>query len=273
MAVTGKGTLDGQADAEHWWPWKRNGHPQSQKPDRDRLFAQAEAGVPVAERVYGAGHYLRPQFVQPYRCTNVLIEGVTITNAPMWVIHPVLSRNVTVRGVTVVSRGAEQRRLRPGVLDRRPDRGRPLRHRRRLHRDQVGPQRRRPAARRPVRADRRARLPHAGRPRRGDDRQRGERERPRRLRREERDEQPRPRAGDPLQDERDARGDDRERLRARRRDRRGGLGDRHRHALRGGGLRPLHAGGAQRAGRPHDRRAGRGTPSSSGGSRPRRSRA
>ncbi len=105
IAITGKGTLDGQADGEHWWPWKRNGHPQSQKPDRDRLFAQAEAGVPVEERLYGANHFLRPQFVQPYRCTNVLIEGVTITNAPMWLIHPVLSRNVTVRGVTVVSSG------------------------------------------------------------------------------------------------------------------------------------------------------------------------
>lgn len=105
VAITGRGTLDGQADAEHWWPWKKNGHPQSQKPDRDRLFALAEAGVPVAERVFGAGHYLRPQFLQPYRCKNVLIEGVTITNAPMWVIHPVLSRNVIVRGVTVVSAG------------------------------------------------------------------------------------------------------------------------------------------------------------------------
>jgi polygalacturonase len=105
VAVTGRGTLDGQADAEHWWPWKRNGHPQSQKPDRDRLFAQAEAGLPVAERVYGAGHYLRPQFIEPYRCTNVLVEGVTITNAPMWVIHPVLSRNVVVRGVRVISAG------------------------------------------------------------------------------------------------------------------------------------------------------------------------
>ena len=82
--------------------------------------------------------------------------------------------------------GAEQRRLRPRVLDRRPDRGHPLRHRRRLHRDQVGPQRRRPAPRRPRRADRRARLPHARRPRRGDDRQRGERERARRLRGAER---------------------------------------------------------------------------------------
>jgi len=105
IAITGKGTLDGQADTGHWWPWKKSDHPQSQKPDRDRLFAQAEAGVPVAERVYGAGRYLRPQFVQPYRCTNVLVEGVTITNAPMWLIHPVLSRSVIVRGVTVVSSG------------------------------------------------------------------------------------------------------------------------------------------------------------------------
>ena len=105
IAVTGRGTLDGQADAEHWWDWKRGGHPRSQKPDRDRLFAQAEAGVPVAGRVYGDGHYLRPQFVQTYRCRNVLIQGVTIRNAPMWVIHPVLSRNVIVRGVNVVSHG------------------------------------------------------------------------------------------------------------------------------------------------------------------------
>jgi polygalacturonase len=105
IAITGRGTLDGQADADHWWPWKKNGHPESQKPDRDRLFAQAEAGVPVGERLYGAGHFLRPQFVEPYRCTNVLIEGVTITNAPMWLVHPVLSRNVIVRDVTVVSAG------------------------------------------------------------------------------------------------------------------------------------------------------------------------
>jgi polygalacturonase len=105
VAVTGKGTLDGQAGPEHWWPWKKGGHAQSQKPDRDRLLQQAEAGRPVSEREYGAGHYLRPQFVQPYRCENVLIEGLTIVNAPMWVIHPVLSRNVTVRGVTIVSHG------------------------------------------------------------------------------------------------------------------------------------------------------------------------
>src|SRR5262245_31125019 len=105
IAVTGEGTLDGQADEKTWWHWKRNGIPESQKPDRDLLFRQAEDGVPVEKRVYGAGHYLRPQFLQPYRSKNVLIEGVTLKNSPMWVIHPVLSSNVTIRNVKVISAG------------------------------------------------------------------------------------------------------------------------------------------------------------------------
>jgi polygalacturonase len=117
VAVTGEGTLDGQADDQHWWPWKGvySGRredvttnvvvPAPQIADRDQLFKQAEDGVAVAQRVYGPGHYLRPSFIEPYRCRNVLIEGVTIRNAPFWVMHPTLSTNVTVRGVKVISHG------------------------------------------------------------------------------------------------------------------------------------------------------------------------
>src|SRR3984957_2144913 len=61
----------------------------------------AERGVPVSQRVFGEGHYLRPQFIQPYRCKNVLIEEVTLFNSPMWQVHPVLCTNVTVRGLTI----------------------------------------------------------------------------------------------------------------------------------------------------------------------------
>ena len=35
----------------------------------------------------------------------MLIEGVTLRQSPMWVIHPVLSTNVTVRNVSVLSLG------------------------------------------------------------------------------------------------------------------------------------------------------------------------
>jgi polygalacturonase len=62
-------------------------------------------GVPVAKRIFGEGHFLRPNFVQPMRCRNVLIEGVRIINSPMWVLHPLYSTNVIVRGVTVDAEG------------------------------------------------------------------------------------------------------------------------------------------------------------------------
>lgn len=111
IAITGPGILDGQSNNQAWWPW--NGRPQygwkegdpNQRKDRAALLDMAERGVPVGERIFGEGHYLRPQFIQPYRCKNVLIEGVTIKNSPMWEIHPVLSTNVTVQGVRISTHG------------------------------------------------------------------------------------------------------------------------------------------------------------------------
>ena len=111
VGITGDGTLDGQADNSHWWPWKgstvfgwNSGDP-NQNADDTLSQQMADDGVPVSERVFGAGHYLRPNFIQLYRCRNVVISGVTILRSPMWEIHPVLSHNVTVEGVTVDSHG------------------------------------------------------------------------------------------------------------------------------------------------------------------------
>ena len=53
----------------------------------------------------GEGSFLRPNFIQPYRCRNVLIEGVSIRNSPMWEVNPVLCTNVTVRGLSISSHG------------------------------------------------------------------------------------------------------------------------------------------------------------------------
>ena len=100
VAVTGGGTLDGSAAADNWWRLARGGPSSS-----SALIAQAARGVPVAERVYGAGQSLRPNFVQFYHCRNVLVADVHIINSPMWEIHPVLSTNVTVRGVNIASHG------------------------------------------------------------------------------------------------------------------------------------------------------------------------
>ena len=111
IAITGTGTLDGNAGCAAWWPWKgrtdcgwKRGE-ANQDADRNRLMEMVERGVPVRQRIFGQGHYLRPQFVQPYRCTNVLIEGVRLRNSPMWQIHPVLCTNVTVKDLTIEASG------------------------------------------------------------------------------------------------------------------------------------------------------------------------
>ena len=111
VAITGTGTLDGQAGNDVWWHWNGNaryGWKQgagNQRAARARLFDMAERNVPVAGRRFGVDSFLRPNFIQPYGCTNVLIEGVSIRNYPMWEINPVLCRNVTVRGVQIASHG------------------------------------------------------------------------------------------------------------------------------------------------------------------------
>jgi polygalacturonase len=114
IAVTGQGVIDGQCSREHWWtwkgPWKQGQHGWAegmpdQRPARAKLFQMAEDNVPVAQRVFGEGSYLRPSFIQPYRCRNVLIEGVSLRRSPMWQLHPVLCENVTIRGVNIDSHG------------------------------------------------------------------------------------------------------------------------------------------------------------------------
>jgi unsaturated rhamnogalacturonyl hydrolase len=104
IAVTGEGTLDGAASEGNWWAWTKRGA-ASDRASRDRLSDLGEHGVPVEQRVFGAGDFLRPNFIQPYRCRNVLIEGVRIRRSPMWEINPVLCTNVIVRGVNIVSNG------------------------------------------------------------------------------------------------------------------------------------------------------------------------
>ncbi len=113
IAVTGNGILDGQANNEHWWNWVGNkrfgwvpGMPSQHDPDNEpALMKMAAKGVPVKDRVFGKGHYMRPTFIEFYRCKNILIQGVTVTNAPFWLLHPTLSDNITVDGVTTNSLG------------------------------------------------------------------------------------------------------------------------------------------------------------------------
>lgn len=111
VAVTGKGILNGQGNNENWWNWCGNARygwkkdSPNQKEDVYKLMDLADKGVPVAERIFGQGHYLRPNFIEFFECKEVLIQGIQIINAPFWVIHPIKSTNVIVDGVTIKSHG------------------------------------------------------------------------------------------------------------------------------------------------------------------------
>ena len=106
IAVTGTGTLDGGASLGNWWGWTKRGKQAAQdQTSRERLNDMEKQGVPVAERILGPGHYQRPNFIQPFRCRNVLVEGITVHHSPNWEINPVYCTNVTVRGVKIDTHG------------------------------------------------------------------------------------------------------------------------------------------------------------------------
>ena len=110
IAITGKGTLDGSASRETWWGLRlRNATPGAASgiglASQRQLIDMGEKGVPVAQRIFGDKGTLRPNFIVPYRCKNILIEDLHIINSPMWEIAPELSSNITVRGVEIHSHG------------------------------------------------------------------------------------------------------------------------------------------------------------------------
>ncbi|MBO5977461.1 MAG: glycoside hydrolase family 28 protein, partial [Bacteroidales bacterium] len=61
--------------------------------------------LPLHQRTFTPDNYMRPQFVNFYRCNTALIEDVTLLNSPFWVIHPLFCDDLIVRGVTVRNHG------------------------------------------------------------------------------------------------------------------------------------------------------------------------
>ncbi|VXC46964.1 glycoside hydrolase family 28 protein [Massilia sp. 9I] len=131
-----------RADGETWWDWK--GKAKGRDPKRSQIAVNpltptsikeiapnltaaqvalmegkddkwrtdeaflptlSEAGVPVAKRIFGRGHYLRPCMVEFIGCTNVLLQGYQLNQAPFWQHHPVNCSKLEIRGVHMDSMG------------------------------------------------------------------------------------------------------------------------------------------------------------------------
>lgn len=97
VAITGRGTLDGHGD--HWWEWAQ-AHADKYG---DRTVVTK---VPLSRREYGKGAGLegmRPNFIIFWKSKDILVEGVTLKDTPMWNVHLVYSKRAIVRDVTVSS--------------------------------------------------------------------------------------------------------------------------------------------------------------------------
>lgn len=102
VAITGKGRL--QAKLDRWSKWYAR--PPAHMQALVRLYTMARTGIPVKQRQMAVGdNNLRPHFIQFNRCKRVLVEGVSIEGSPFWTIHPLLCRDVTIRGVRVRAHG------------------------------------------------------------------------------------------------------------------------------------------------------------------------
>ncbi len=93
VAITGNGIIDGEAK-NTWNKWK-----PLEKNDQLLTREMNHKNTPIKERVFGEGHYLRPQLIQFINSKNILFENVQIEDSPFWCIHLLKSKSITLRGL------------------------------------------------------------------------------------------------------------------------------------------------------------------------------
>lgn len=100
VAITGKGTIDGNAGSEfHDWIAK-------QEADQLKLRRMGNDGTPADRRVFGKGTHLRPSMIQFFHAERVLLKDYTLKNSPFWVNHLVYTNHAVVRNIHVDSHRA-----------------------------------------------------------------------------------------------------------------------------------------------------------------------
>ncbi|MCH8539376.1 MAG: glycoside hydrolase family 28 protein [Opitutales bacterium] len=96
IALTGSGCIEGGDEIFREW------RPLEKKHNK-ALREMGKAGVPLSQRVFGPGHYLRPSLVQFFGCQRVLLEGLSLRKSPFWMVHLVSCLEVTATGLDLES--------------------------------------------------------------------------------------------------------------------------------------------------------------------------
>jgi len=103
IAIRGRGTINGHG--KKWWDFHHKLYDKSMPVSKwQEEFKRVNPNVikPDEASMIERG-FLRPPFIQPMYCKNVLIEGITIRNSPFWTVNPEFCENVTVHGVTIIN--------------------------------------------------------------------------------------------------------------------------------------------------------------------------
>ena len=113
ITIKGEGKIDGQG--KKWWDeffrviidLKNNGKRDINKYQtmwdqvNDAKVIGSEINEDYAEALQR--RFFRPPFIQPIRCKNIRIEGITIVNSPFWTVNPEFCENVSVDRVTIAN--------------------------------------------------------------------------------------------------------------------------------------------------------------------------
>ena len=110
IAITGKGTLNGQAE-NTWSTWVDKASqedlrrvPGSVKGEWEKVVRNMNNdNVPLFKRRFDRSGNLRTAFILFYDSENILLEGVNIIDSPFWVNHFYMSKNITIRNMTMTS--------------------------------------------------------------------------------------------------------------------------------------------------------------------------
>ena len=102
IAIKGRGLINGHG--KKWWDFVEGYKADQPRSKWQYIFDSLNKNIllPDDPRQMKRG-FLRPPFIQPMYCKNVLIEGIKIVNSPFWTVNPEFCENVTVTGVTILN--------------------------------------------------------------------------------------------------------------------------------------------------------------------------
>jgi polygalacturonase len=100
ISIVGRGLINGHG--KKWWDFVEGYKQEQPRSKWQYMFDTLNKNILLpddpAQMKRG---FLRPPFIQPMYCKNVLIEGITIVNSPFWTVNPEFCENVTVHAVTI----------------------------------------------------------------------------------------------------------------------------------------------------------------------------